>query len=176
MLTPETADQMLQGGRPRNGGTTAESSIVYRDVDAIRLSRTGSFESFIRWMCQRSAYLAFAESTLTYDPPPDDYLRDVFGWVECATRSQVSYASGSLIWWYVVPCHAGQYVPLLSLMNGLCDFVDGCPVDNLALFDAEGFPRLRTITHEGLAWLTVTQQELQEATSSRQSWLQVLDA
>lgn len=176
ILSSEIAWKMVHRERSKPARSTAESGLVHFEVDVTRLNRTGSFESLIRWLCQRGAYLVFSESRWFYDPPPEEYLRDIFGWVECATRSEDGYASGSLIWYYVVPCHAGQCEPLLSFLNGLCDFSDGCPVENLAFFDDERFPLLRTVSHEDLAWLRITQQELLEARSSRQSWVQVIHA
>lgn len=175
-LTRDEAWKMVQKHPSRQEGNTTESSIVCCDVDAKMINRNGWFDAFIQWMCQRSTYLVFAESQLSQDQSPEDYASDIFGWVEYTVTTDSGYSSWHHTNYYFLPCHAGQYVPLLSVMNGLHSFNDDCPLHDVAFFGADGMPRLKTITHEKMAWVTLSQQELQEATSSGQEWLRALRA
>lgn len=126
-------------------------------------------------MCQRSAYIVLAESVLSAELPPEDYLRDAFGWVECVAASEVRYGTtGQCTACYFLPCHTGHVEPLLSFMTGLHCYGSGCPVDDLASIDADGLPRLVTVTHEELAWLHIPPRELQEAEAAGQGWLNAL--
>lgn len=174
-LNRTTAMDFLQQHRTRLGDKVSDAQVTDVFLDHRLLTHARDFELLIRWMCQRSAYIVLAESVLLADLPPEGYLRQAFGWVECVAASEVRYGTaGQCTTCYFLPCHEGQVEPLLSMMNGLQSYGCGCPVDDLAFIDAEGLPRLVTVTHEEIAWLHIPPSELQEAEVTGQSWLNAL--
>lgn len=174
-LSRTTAMGFLQQYSARLSDRISDAQLTGLFLDHELLTHNQNFELLIRWMCQRSTYIVLAESIISEDLAPEDYLRDIFGWVECIAASEVRYGTtGQCTTCYFLPCHPGQAEPLLSFMTGLHGYGSGCPVDDLAFIDADGLPRLVTVTHEELAWLYIPPGELQEAEATGQGWLHAL--
>lgn len=175
MLTPEQASRMLRTTHTRSGGKIRDQGMTDFFVDHALIDSTKDFDLFLRWMCRRSDYLVLCDAEPWAGTSALEYLRDVFGWVDCEVSSEVRYGTtGPAVYSYFLPCHSGQFEPLRSTMHGLFTYTDACPVEDLAFVDRSGLPRLVTVTHEKLAWLTIPTAEYREAQATQQNWTRAL--
>lgn len=175
MLIPRIASEILRGNYAELDLGVVDSNATDLFLNHREIPCQRDFELLMRWMCQRSQYLVFCDADPEARKSPRGFLEDIFGWVECEVSSEVRFATRSpAVWSYFLPCHPGQYEPLMSFMTGLHRYTASSPVEDLAFVGADGASRLVTVSHEELAWLSIPHSELREAESTGQGWVHAL--